>query len=73
MKTEVPYNAGEYRKTRDHGQCIIMGHIWWPVEQTNAYHVMKVDEYGEPTGNPIYEWDYTHGKWPVFEPQQKAA
>lgn len=73
MKLETPYNAGEFRKSGN-GNVIVMGHIWWPVEKCNAYHVIRVDAYGEPVNDtPIYEWDHTHGKWPMFEPKQKAA
>lgn len=60
-----PYNAGEIRITPDLGTVLICGHIWWPVERRNAYYIMKLDTKGEPTGDPIYEWDHTNGKWPL--------
>jgi hypothetical protein len=72
MKIEIPYNAGEFRRSST-GDVMICGHIWWPVEKVNAYHVLRVDAYGEPQGNPVYEWDHSHGKWAMFEPKQKAA
>lgn len=65
MKNKTPYNAGEIRVSEDCGKVIICGHIWWPVEKRNAYHVMKVNDKSEPIGEPIYEWDNTDGKWPL--------
>ncbi len=62
MKKVVPYNAGEIRQTSV-GKAMICGHIWWPVEKKNAYHVLKVNAQNEPIGEPIYEWDKTDGQW----------
>jgi len=73
MKDQVPYNAGEFRRSGN-DNVIIMGHIWWPVEKCNAYHVILVDDYGEPKNDvPKYVWDHSHGKWPMFEPKARAA
>ena len=62
MKTKVPYNAGEVRHTGNK-DYLIAGHIWWPVEQRNAYHCIPMVN-GEPKGKPEYIWDHTDGKWP---------
>jgi hypothetical protein len=73
MKIKTPYNAGELRTPEGFTEPVmICGHIWWPVEQRNAYHVLKVHPNGEPFGEPIYEWDTTDGQWPVFTPQEAA-
>ena len=66
MKTKVPYNAGEIRM---HGsqKYFIAGHIWWPVEQCNAYHCLKVKPDGSLSDTAVYIWDTTHGQWPLVE------
>lgn len=67
MKTKVPYNAGEIRivKNRYGGnkKVFIAGHIWWPVEQRNAYYCLKVLPNGELSDVPEYIWDKTDGGW----------
>ncbi len=74
MKIKTPYNAGELRTPAGFNTPVmICGHIWWPVEGRNAYHVVHVDSYGEPAGEPIYEWDQTDGQWPVFTPKERIA
>ena len=73
MKEKTPYNAGELYVIKSK-PVMICGHIWWPVEQRNAYHCVVVDQYGEPTDTePQYIWDMSDGKWPVFTSQEKAA
>lgn len=73
MKTKVPYNAGEVRNA-DGLVVLIAGHIWWPVEQRNAYHCIPMKD-GEPKGNPKYIWDHTDGKWEFVSmyPAEAAA
>lgn len=66
MKTKIPYNAGEIRKNGKQ-PYLIAGHIWWPVEQTNAYHCVRVNDAGDAIGEPEYIWDTTDGKWPLVE------
>lgn len=59
-----PYSTGEIRKSGNK-KVMICGHIWWPVEQCNAYHCVKVNAQNEPVGEPEYIWDHSHGKWPL--------
>ena len=63
----TPYNAGEVRKINGTKPGIICGHIWWPVEKVNAYHLVYLGPDGEPTGDPQYVWDHSHGGWPLVE------
>ena len=64
MKTKTPYNAGEIRKNGNL-TYLICGHIWWPVEQVNAYHCIKMVN-GEPSGPAEYIWDHSHGNWTLM-------
>lgn len=71
MKEQVPFNAGEF-KIAEGKKVMICGHIWWPVEQRNAYHCMIVDDYGEPKDTPPqYIWD--NGGFSNFTPKEKVA
>lgn len=64
MKIKIPYNAGEIRKTQG-ANYLIAGHIWWPVEQRNAYHCVRVNDEGDAICSPEYIWDTTDGNWPL--------
>lgn len=66
MKTKIPYNAGEIR-TVNSKPALIAGHIWWPVEQVNAYQCVFLDKDGNPGNKAEYIWDHSHGGWPLVE------
>lgn len=53
-----PYITGQIyrRKNAPHQHVMILGHIWWNVEQTYAYYLVPVDAEGEPNGKDQYEW-----------------
>lgn len=63
IESNRPYNAGEIRMIGSR-KALICGHIWWPVERKNAYHVMYLDQEGSPSGKPYYVWN-TSGEWPL--------
>lgn len=73
MKKIIPYNAGEIRESSS-GRVMICGHIWWPVEKRNAYHCIRVNDYGEPVNEtPHYIWDYTDGGWSEITPKERPG
>lgn len=62
-----PYNAGELRQNGS-ALYLICGHIWWPVEKKNAYHVLRANPDGTPKNDtPEYVWDYTND-WSLVQP-----
>lgn len=83
MKTQIPYNSGDYvQLINGFGNAggpryVVMGHVWWPIEKVNAYHMLPVNEYGEPTDDETqYLWDNRidePSKFKLFEPKAQAA
>jgi hypothetical protein len=78
MKTKIPFNAGDLvHVPSGYGSSssyyFITGHVWWPVEEKNAYYILRANEYGELLSDtPEYIWNSAEN-WKLVEPKEKAA